>query len=282
MESAHNIDPTTNLIGLSNIPDGSLLSGLPCIILLNAGFLHRVGPNRLNTILSRKLADAKFPSLRMDLSGLGDSMSRAGYAEDAHIVSEDLDKAMGFMQSNYGVKKFVLLGLCSGANDAAQKTIADTRVVGLLNIDGVGYRTRRFYVNHIFQHILRRIAQPERWRRLIGRFLHNYNLKKAGKPVQGSVLMNAKAYTSWSLEQAGKNLEKLAERGVRMHFIYTGGASGFYNYDSQFWDMFKEFDFKGYASISYFPSNDHLSMLQHHRDELLDNIVDWATASFGK
>ncbi len=280
MESAHNIDPASNLIGVSNIPDGSLIAGLPCVILLNAGFLHRVGPNRLNTDLARQLAAANFASLRMDLSGLGDSMTRSGNAQDCQIVSEDLDKAMEFMQSNYGIQKYVLVGLCSGANDTALKATTDERVVGLLNIDGVGYRTKRFYINYVFHHLLRRVLQFQRWKRLINRYKYSREQRKQGKQNQGSILTSSVAYTDWSLEQSGQHFEQLAKRGVRMHYIYTGGVSGFYNYRQQFWDMFSAYDFAGMASTSYFPATDHLNMLQHHRDEVLDDVVSWVKRSF--
>jgi len=280
MESAHNIDPASNLIGLTNIPEGSLISGLPCVILLNAGFLHRVGPNRLNTDLARRLAKANFASLRMDLSGLGDSMSGSATMEDREIVSQDLDKAMEFMQKNYGLQTFILVGLCSGANDTAIKAIADDRVVGLLNIDGVGYRTKRFYINYVFQHLLRRAIQPSRWKRLLDRFNAKKKESDAGQAGQNSFLTNNAAYTDWTCEQSGEHIQALATRGVQMHFIYTGGVTGYYNYRQQFWDMFKDYDFKGMASTSYFPVTDHLNMLQHHRDDMQQDMVDWAKRSF--
>ncbi len=280
MESAHNIDPATNLIGLTNIPEGSLISGKPCVILLNAGFLHRVGPNRLNTDLARRLAKVNFASLRMDLSGLGDSMTGSATLDDREIVSQDLDKAMEFMQKNYGLQTFILVGLCSGANDTAIKALADERVVGLLNIDGVGYRTKRFYINYVFQHLLRRSIQPSRWKRLLNRFKAKSQPPEEGQAVQGSVLANNTAYTEWSREQSGENIQTLAQRGVLMHFIYTGGVTGYYNYRQQFWDIFSDFDFEGKVSTNYFPVTDHLNMLQHHRDEMQQDIVDWAKRSF--
>ncbi|MEE9335384.1 MAG: hypothetical protein V3U65_14940 [Granulosicoccaceae bacterium] len=280
MESAHNIDPATNLIGLTNIPDGSLISGLPCVILINAGFLHRVGPNRLNTDLARRLAKENFASLRMDLSGLGDSMSGPATLEDRQIISQDLDKAMEFMQKNYGLHKYILVGLCSGANDTAIKAIADERVVGLLNIDGVGYRTKRFYVNYVLQHLLRRAIQPERWKRLLNRFKEKSQSLEAKQAVRGPLLANNTAYTDWSCEQSGEYIQTLAQRGVLMHFIYTGGVTGYYNYRQQFWDMFSAYNLKGMASTSYFPATDHLNMLQHHRNEMQQDIIDWAKRSF--
>lgn len=278
METAQNIDPESNLLGVSHIPDGSLSSGKPGVILVNAGFLHRVGPNRMNTLLARMLAAKGFASLRLDLSGLGDSMSRQGAVEDCEVVSEDLGKAMDFMQSNFGLNTFVLLGLCSGANDTARKAMEDERVVGLVNIDGTGFRTRRFYINHVFLHLLRRMGEPSRWRRLYHRYRENRRRVDDGEVEKGSILMNAVAYTDWSLQQTGHNLQLLAERQVKMHFVYTGGVSGFYNYRSQFWDIFKDYDFKGMATTSYFPATDHLTMLEHQRKEVHNDIISW----FGK
>ena len=282
METAHNIDPATNLIGVSAVPPGSCDGGRPGVILINAGFLHRVGPNRMNVTIARKLAAAGFASLRMDLSGLGDSMSGSAAAQDHEIVAEDLDRAMAFMRDAFGLDAFVLVGLCSGAYDTARKAIADERVVGLVNIDGTGYRTRRFYVNHVLVHLLRRVAHPSRWRRLWRRYRDNARLRAAGGTPARPVLMNSVAYTDWTLEESGTRFEALAARGVRMHFVYTGGVSGFYNYRSQFRDIFRDYDFGDMASSSYFPATDHLTMLEHHRREVHDDIVGWVRDSFAR
>ena len=279
METAHNIDPDSNLIGVSSVPEGA--AGRPGVILINAGFLHRVGPNRMNVSLARQLAAAGFASLRMDLSGLGDSTGRSAAADDHAIVSEDLDKAMAFMGERFALRTFVLVGLCSGAYDTARKAVVDERVVGLVNIDGTGYRTRRFYVNHLFLHLLRRVAHPYRWRRLYRRYRDNARLRAAGGTPARSALMNNVAYTDWTLAESGTRFEQLARRGVRMHFVYTGGVSGFYNYRDPFRDIFRDYDFAGMASTSYFPATDHLTMLEHQRCEVHDDIVGWVTRSFG-
>ena len=48
----------------------------PTVVLLNAGIVHRVGPNRMHVLLARALAAAGISSLRFDMSGIGDSPSR--------------------------------------------------------------------------------------------------------------------------------------------------------------------------------------------------------------
>ena len=45
----------------------------PAVLWLSAGFLHRVGPNRLYVTMARRLAALGFTSVRFDFSGIGDS-----------------------------------------------------------------------------------------------------------------------------------------------------------------------------------------------------------------
>ena len=73
-DSAHLVDEAGNLVGVCSRPASGIDTSKPCIIFINAGFLHRVGPNRMNTLLARALAAHGFCSMRMDLSGLGDSL----------------------------------------------------------------------------------------------------------------------------------------------------------------------------------------------------------------
>lgn len=282
MESAHIIDGSTNLVGVCNVPADGLVPGRPVVVLINAGFLHRVGPNRMNTLLARLLSERGFASIRIDLSGIGDSMGRSGTATrgDYSVVSEDLDSAMRFMKDQCGAERFVLFGSCSGAYDTARKAIEDSRVVGLVNIDGVGYRTRRFYLNHLFNHLIPRIGHPKRWVRLMQRYRALAQEQPAAKLSYRSVFSTTASYTDWTLDESGHNFEKLAQRGVRMYFVYTGGVSGFYNYHGQFWDIFSDYDFNGMASTRYFPSADHLIMLEEHRQEVYESIAAWFTESY--
>ena len=62
----------SNLLGVLTAP-AAPHPGSPAVILLNAGLLHRVGPNRLHVDVARRLAEAGFTSLRFDMSGVGDS-----------------------------------------------------------------------------------------------------------------------------------------------------------------------------------------------------------------
>jgi len=93
---------------------------LPAVIMLNAGSIHHVGPSRLYVRLARELAEEGFASLRLDHEGIGDTVLRKPGVENepyAASAMEDLQAALDFMKSR-GHKRFVVMGLCSGAHTA--------------------------------------------------------------------------------------------------------------------------------------------------------------------
>ncbi len=63
-----------DLVGVLTEPDGVCRDR--GVIILNAGIIHRVGPNRLHVRMARALASLGFPVLRFDFSGQGDSGRR--------------------------------------------------------------------------------------------------------------------------------------------------------------------------------------------------------------
>lgn len=107
------------------------------ILMLNVGTNHRVGPNRLYVKMARAWAARGYRSLRFDLAGIGDSRSAAGYAS-TRLYSKgstvDVGAAIERL-SGLGVRRFILVGLCSGAYVAFQTALADPRVTGLVLIN---------------------------------------------------------------------------------------------------------------------------------------------------
>jgi hypothetical protein len=80
-------------------------------------------------------------------------------------------------------------------------------------------------------------------------------------------------------EVAMSQIESLADRGVRMRFIYTGGVADYYNYAHQFFDMFPALKKIDQITTKYFPTMDHLAMLKEDRSKLLDDLSTWISAS---
>jgi alpha-beta hydrolase superfamily lysophospholipase len=147
------------------------------ILMLNVGTNHRVGPNRLYVKMARAWAARGYRSLRFDLAGIGDSRTAAGYAQ-SRLYSKgstvDVGAAIERL-SGLGVRRFILVGLCSGAYVAFQTALADPRVTGLVLInprrldwqEGETLQSamqRSYKSSHYYR---RAMFQPSTYRRLI-------------------------------------------------------------------------------------------------------------------
>jgi dienelactone hydrolase len=107
---------------------------LPAVVLLNAGCVPRFGAHRQYVMLARRWAELGFAVLRLDLSGIGDSPVAAGATENLTYppgALGDVKGALTWLTAQTGARRFVLAGLCSGA-DIAYATADDPRVDGIV------------------------------------------------------------------------------------------------------------------------------------------------------
>src|SRR5204863_3284427 len=81
-ERAVSLHAQPDLFGIVSEPADGAATELPTIVLVNAGSAYHVGPSRLYVLLCRRLALAGFRCVRLDLSGLGDSVSADPGAEN--------------------------------------------------------------------------------------------------------------------------------------------------------------------------------------------------------
>ncbi len=91
------------------------------IILLNAGAVHHVGPNRLYVTLARRLARLGYVVLRVDIAGIGESAARSGDPENVvysqHAMT-GIEEAIQYLRQSWNVRETIAAGLCSGAYHA--------------------------------------------------------------------------------------------------------------------------------------------------------------------
>jgi dienelactone hydrolase len=94
--------------------------------------------NRMYVGLARRFAAQGLPSLRLDISSIGDSPAGQDESENRiyskHAVA-DVCAAMDELTRQDVADQFVLIGLCSGAYAAYHSALADARVAGALLIN---------------------------------------------------------------------------------------------------------------------------------------------------
>ncbi len=161
-ETALNFGQGGSLVGILTRPD-EVQQGDLAVIFLNAGILHRVGPNRIHVRLARHLADRGVTSLRMDLPGVGDSGMLGTGLSLAEEGRQGIHAAMDLLQRQEVASRFVVFGLCSGADAAFQIACLEPRVVGIALVDP----TRLFATWQSWaRKILRGALRPAAWLRL--------------------------------------------------------------------------------------------------------------------
>ncbi len=108
----------------------------PLMVLLNNGAEHHVGPSRLWVELARTWAALGLRTLRLDLSGIGDSPPRPGWEPGVVYAPHGVDdavEAVRLVQPD-APADVVLAGLCSGAFTAERAgQVLGARGVALLN-----------------------------------------------------------------------------------------------------------------------------------------------------
>ena len=132
--------PPANLFGIVTYRDESTVaSDEPPVLFLNVANQHHVGPNRLWVEWSRQWASAGVRSLRLDLSGLGDSPNRQGQEGPWQCCKpeafDDVADAARWLSPD-DPSRVILVGLCSAAYQVLESALA-IRARGVVAINPV-------------------------------------------------------------------------------------------------------------------------------------------------
>lgn len=259
-----------HLLGILTTPDEDRrVPDAPTALILNAGIVHRIGPFRLNVDIARHLAEQGFSTLRMDLSGLGDSGPRTGKLELENRAELDAADAMTFLQAETGVNEFVIVGLCSGAYNAHCVAVKDERVVGGVFMDGIVFRTFGYFVRHY----LARVFRPRFWRNAVKRRFHRPAF--AATESDGNALAESEFFSSdLSKDKIVNDLTGLMDRGVQMLFLYTDGYDDICG-RSQFREMYGLRPDEGQLQVEYYPKSEHTFRLTENRKAACERVSNW-------
>lgn len=270
----------TRLTGVLSYADPEHVKTMPastCVILLNAGIVRKVGPGRLNVELARRISDSGLDVFRFDFAGVGDSPARTDGRDLADGIITDVQETMDHLERTLGFRRFIVMGLCSGADNGMRAAERDDRIIGVAMFDPTIDRTARWYWEALKIRLqsfdrIKSMLTPRHplIRRLLGlAALERESGDGAGEQPE---LYQVTYADRASISQC---LETLMARNVSLFVTFTGSWDFIYNYKSQFLDVYADVPFSDRLNLSFRPHADHSFLDHRHRKQLIDDLTDW-------
>jgi alpha-beta hydrolase superfamily lysophospholipase len=241
IESAEIVDEDGRLFGVLSTPAAPppVRRGL---LLLNAGAVHHIGPNRLYVNLARRWAAFGHAVLRLDGGGIGDSMPRPGqhenvvYTDDA---SDDIARGLAFLRRQPGVTEVHALGLCSGGYNAFKAAVAGVPLDGVLLINPLTFfykpdRPLADAEDHVIfeaSRYFRRLRDVDAWTKL---FRRGVDLRIAGRTLARFFANRLRGRAQELARRAGvkigddlaHELTTIVEKRIALGFVFSAGDPG--------------------------------------------------------
>jgi pimeloyl-ACP methyl ester carboxylesterase len=263
-----------SLVGVITDPEPFDPSRRPLgVIILNAGLIHRVGPNRLHVQIARRLAANGCVVLRFDYSGIGDSEARRDNTPFAKLAIAETQQAMDLLAASRGVERFVLMGICSGADNALRTASIDQRVAGLVLIEGYSVPTRGYLV-HSYK---KKLLNPRSWLRLLVGKSELWSLFRevSSRPDESESEGEVADSVLPSRTEVVAQLDVVLKRGVEICFIFSATSSAYYQYCKLLRPRVRLLAPGQKSRIEIFPASDHVFTLLSNQARLIGIVQTW-------
>jgi len=257
------------LVGVVTLP-AKPRPGAPGLLLMNAGVVHRIGPHRFNVKLARAVAEDGITSIRIDLSGLGDSPNATDASHSGQQAIRDLQAAMDHLERHHGIRRFVVFGLCSGAVNGYRLALADERIAGLQMFDGYVYPT---WKTHIVRRLVRFRALP--WSALARKLVQRLS---GQRPVRVLELGEGSDDTHLGIPtrpEFAQSMQALITRGTSVYLAYSGSFLETHNYTGQLRDAFAGAMFLDHVRYDFMPDVDHTMTSLAAQRKVIAATRDW-------
>jgi dienelactone hydrolase len=197
-------------------------------VLLNAGAIRRIGPNRMWVRTARRWAARGVPSLRLDFDGLGDASGdgeRFGNLAELYVpeLLEQTRAALDELERRCEVHRFVLVGHCSGAFWSFHGALRDERVVAAFMVNP------RTFFWHAWQATLRNVRRglllPSSWRLIARGHVRPARIATVVRHTPRSLLGKALAgrRSPRESDELALALDTLSGAGKRLHMVFSEG-----------------------------------------------------------
>ena len=295
-ESTWRISEEPDLFGILSEPVGFVAGELPTIVVLNAGAAYRIGPGRMNVEMTRTLSSLGFRTLRLDLSGLGDSVNASAQQENDSYPStafRDIQRTLNSLRDS-GSRRFVLMGLCSGAYNAFQAAaqLADDGLVESILInpltyfwrDGMSLETAPTLELIREHYYLSSAWKPEKWLKLLsGRSqigvggalrlaAQRLGLSGRGKDRFATERCQTRSPSHPLTEDLTGDLQSTVELGRRLRLFFSTTDPGYRILMAQAGRQARRMMRRGQLAVSFLDDADHTFSRQSARQRLIEAV----------
>ena len=265
----------------------------PAVLMLNAGSVHLIGPNRLWVQLARRWAARGITAMRLDISGIGDSPPRPGAEENvvySRHAADDIAAALAYLKAQPGVGECHVLGLCSGAYHAFKAAVAGQPLASALMVNPLTYfwkeggqlsDVQEYEVFELMSKYRGKLLTIEPWRRLVGgrldlRLISQVVLRRLWNIVASYLIAAARLLRLPIRDDLARELEAAAGQGARLRFVFAAHAPGFALLRKQSGNTILRLQQRRLATLDFVADADHTFTQLPARERLvalLDRVI---------
>jgi hypothetical protein len=272
VERAHRFGRHASLIGIVT-SDAAAPARIP-VVILGAGIIHKVGPSRVSVELARALARQGHPTLRFDLSGIGDS-GRAREASLEAAVVADIRDAIDLIvdQVEGGHPDGVcLVGFCSGADNAFYLSDEDSRVRGAAMFDPTVHPTPGF----TRRRLLDRATSARSWLNLVS----GRSIMLRLRPTDSARPPGYYGLLSTGPEETDRRAARAVARGVHFLYCISGAAQRYCNAPEQIEEALPTGYSADHIEVAWRPEMDHILSDPSQREDFIGTVGAWLDDRF--
>lgn len=260
----------------------------PMLVLLNAGSVHHIGPNRLHVQLARQLASDGISVARIDLPGLGDAAghadARANHPYQRHAL-DDLRAALQALRTRCQPTSLHAAGICSGAYHALHLAAAAPLLDSAIIINPLTFHWREGMEVAIpgskvvaeSARYQQRLWEPSAWLKLLrGQVALGRLLRIIGRrllQVSWRQLRAATAAVGLPIRsRLERTLAAASAHGARLSFVIADSEPGLAMLQEQAGPVVAQLQQGGRLQISVIADADHTFTHFRPRQQLLARI----------
>ena len=258
--------------------DGSRAAAPLTAVLLNAGAIRRIGPNRMWVEAARRWAARGIPTLRVDLLHLGDADGdERRYISNKEFyrpeVRAEIAAVLDGLDAAGLPDRFFVGGLCSGANQAFHAAFSDPRVRGVVLLNLWAFFWSEQLAASRDRRNARKMLRSRSWREIVriamgrGRIGRIAGMRAALASVWPDF---GRLYT----DRVGDALDGLHARGVATTFLFCHNEPLYDDYFANDWS--KQLVRWPNVTLERIPIEDHMFRplwAQRHVHERLDEAI---------